>query len=57
MDVESLSPEETEAVGARIAETLILGDLVAVSGELGSGKTTLVRGACRSVSPSTTSSI
>ena len=49
MDVESLSPEETEAVGARIAETLIPGDVVAVSGELGSGKTTLVRGACRAL--------
>jgi tRNA threonylcarbamoyladenosine biosynthesis protein TsaE len=49
MDVESLSPEETEAVGARIAQTLVPGDVVAVSGELGSGKTTLVRGACRAL--------
>ena len=49
MDVESFSAEETEAVGARIADRLIPGDVVTVSGELGSGKTTLVRGACRAL--------
>jgi tRNA threonylcarbamoyladenosine biosynthesis protein TsaE len=49
MDVESASAEETEAVGARIAAELEPGDLVTVSGELGTGKTTLVRGACRSL--------
>ena len=38
---------ETEAVGARIASSLRAGDVVLVEGELGSGKTTLVRGACR----------
>jgi tRNA threonylcarbamoyladenosine biosynthesis protein TsaE len=43
------SPEETEAVGARIAERLRIGDLVLVSGELGAGKTTLIRGACRAL--------
>jgi tRNA threonylcarbamoyladenosine biosynthesis protein TsaE len=41
------SPAETEAVGARIAAMLTLGDVVLVSGELGAGKTTLIRGACR----------
>ena len=41
MDVESSSPEETEAVGARIAEKLQPDDVVTISGELGSGKTTL----------------
>jgi tRNA threonylcarbamoyladenosine biosynthesis protein TsaE len=49
MEIESASPEETEAVGARLAADLKLGDVVTVSGELGSGKTTLVRGACRSL--------
>ena len=49
MDVESASAEETEAVGARIAAELEPGDLVTVSGELGTGKTTLVRGACRAL--------
>jgi tRNA threonylcarbamoyladenosine biosynthesis protein TsaE len=47
MDIESASPEETEAVGAQIAAELAPGDLVTVSGELGTGKTTFVRGACR----------
>ena len=42
-------PEETEAVGAELARRLIPGDVVLVSGELGSGKTTFVRGACRAL--------
>jgi tRNA threonylcarbamoyladenosine biosynthesis protein TsaE len=41
------SPAETEEVGARIAARLEPGDVVLVSGELGAGKTTLIRGACR----------
>ena len=45
----SEGPEETEALGARIAAGLEPGDVVLVSGELGSGKTTLVRGACRAL--------
>src|SRR6266536_4285478 len=49
MDVESSSPEETEAVAARLADDLRPGDVVTVSGELGSGKTTFVRGACRAL--------
>jgi tRNA threonylcarbamoyladenosine biosynthesis protein TsaE len=46
---ESGSAAETEALGARIAGGLQAGDVVVVSGELGSGKTTLVRGACRAL--------
>jgi tRNA threonylcarbamoyladenosine biosynthesis protein TsaE len=49
MEVESSSAEETEAVGAQVAADLAPGDVVLVSGELGSGKTTLVRGACRAL--------
>lgn len=49
MEIESSSPEDTEAVGARIAEGLGPGDVVTVSGELGTGKTTLVRGACHAL--------
>jgi tRNA threonylcarbamoyladenosine biosynthesis protein TsaE len=45
----SSSPAQTEAIGARVAEGLQPGDVVLVSGELGSGKTTLIRGACRSL--------
>jgi tRNA threonylcarbamoyladenosine biosynthesis protein TsaE len=45
----SEGPEQTEALGARIAATLEPGDVVLVSGELGTGKTTLVRGACRAL--------
>jgi tRNA threonylcarbamoyladenosine biosynthesis protein TsaE len=40
------SGAETEAVGRRIAGSLRPGDVVLVSGDLGSGKTTLIRGAC-----------
>jgi tRNA threonylcarbamoyladenosine biosynthesis protein TsaE len=49
VDLESASPEETEAIGAALAHELEPGDVVTVSGELGSGKTTLVRGACRAL--------
>jgi tRNA threonylcarbamoyladenosine biosynthesis protein TsaE len=45
----SASSDETEAIGARLARELAAGDVVAVSGELGSGKTTFVRGACRAL--------
>jgi tRNA threonylcarbamoyladenosine biosynthesis protein TsaE len=40
------SPEETEALAAQLAGRLATGDVVTVAGELGSGKTTFVRGAC-----------
>jgi tRNA threonylcarbamoyladenosine biosynthesis protein TsaE len=43
------SPEQTEALGARLAQTLRAGDIVLVAGELGAGKTTFVRGACRAL--------
>jgi tRNA threonylcarbamoyladenosine biosynthesis protein TsaE len=47
--IETASAAETEAVGARIAEPLGPGDVVVVSGDLGAGKTTLIRGACRAL--------
>ena len=43
------SPAETEALAARLAARLAVGDVVAVSGELGAGKTTFVRGAARAL--------
>ena len=45
-ELETESPAETESVGAALAARLRPGDVVLVSGDLGSGKTTLVRGAC-----------
>ena len=46
MSFDTAGPEETEAAGRELAERLRPGDVVLVSGELGSGKTTFVRGAC-----------
>ncbi len=47
--VQTRSPAETESVGAKLAGSLAEGDVVLVRGELGSGKTTLVRGAARAL--------
>ncbi len=47
--IESTSAAETEAVGARVAARLSPGDVVVISGEVGAGKTTLIRGACRAL--------
>jgi tRNA threonylcarbamoyladenosine biosynthesis protein TsaE len=41
------SMEETQAVGAQIGRWLCAGDVVALRGELGAGKTTLVQGMAR----------
>jgi tRNA threonylcarbamoyladenosine biosynthesis protein TsaE len=49
MKSSSGSSAETERLGATLAEGLRPGDVVLVSGELGSGKTTFVRGACRAL--------
>jgi tRNA threonylcarbamoyladenosine biosynthesis protein TsaE len=49
IELESSSPEETERIGAAVAAELEPGDVVAVSGELGTGKTTFVRGAARAL--------
>jgi tRNA threonylcarbamoyladenosine biosynthesis protein TsaE len=49
VELSSASPAETEAVAATLASALTVGDVVTVSGELGSGKTTFVRGACRAL--------
>ena len=47
--LQTASATETEAVGARISAELGGGDVVLVSGEVGTGKTTLIRGACRAL--------
>jgi tRNA threonylcarbamoyladenosine biosynthesis protein TsaE len=47
--VETFAARETESLGAELAAGLKDGDVVLVQGELGSGKTTLVRGAARAL--------
>jgi tRNA threonylcarbamoyladenosine biosynthesis protein TsaE len=47
--IETSDPAETESLGAELAAGLTGGDVVLVRGELGSGKTTLVRGAARAL--------
>jgi tRNA threonylcarbamoyladenosine biosynthesis protein TsaE len=49
VEVVTASPDETEALAARLAERLSPGDVVTISGELGAGKTTFVRGAARAL--------
>lgn len=46
---QSSSPGQTEALAAKLAAALEAGDVVLVEGELGAGKTTFVRGACRAL--------
>jgi tRNA threonylcarbamoyladenosine biosynthesis protein TsaE len=43
------TPDDTRAVGEAIASLLVPGDAVALTGELGAGKTTFVQGASRAL--------
>ena len=47
--LQSDSSAATERIGAELAADLRPGDVVLVEGELGAGKTTLIRGACRAL--------
>jgi len=47
--IQTRSAAETERAGAELAARLRPGDVVVVSGEVGVGKTTLIRGACRAL--------
>jgi tRNA threonylcarbamoyladenosine biosynthesis protein TsaE len=47
IELESSSPEETERIAAALARELRPDDVVTVAGDLGTGKTTFIRGACR----------
>jgi tRNA threonylcarbamoyladenosine biosynthesis protein TsaE len=49
----TVSAEETEALGSELGAALEVGDLVTVSGDLGAGKTTFIRGACRALGVTT----
>ena len=40
----SHSPEETQAIGRKLGESAVAGDIYLLKGELGSGKTTLAQG-------------
>jgi tRNA threonylcarbamoyladenosine biosynthesis protein TsaE len=46
---ETSNASQTEALGAELAGDLRAGDVAVVEGELGAGKTTLVRGAARAL--------
>lgn len=43
------SPEETQAIGERVGQNLKPGDIVALIGDLGAGKTCLTQGIARGV--------
>jgi len=47
IELRAETPEDTRAVGDAVASLLRPGDAVALTGELGAGKTTFVRGAAR----------
>ncbi len=47
METITHSPEETEALGAALAETLKPGTVIAYRGDLGAGKTAFTRGLAR----------
>jgi tRNA threonylcarbamoyladenosine biosynthesis protein TsaE len=49
----SRSPEETEAAGERLATTLGPGAVIALTGELGAGKTCFVQGLTRGLGAAT----
>jgi tRNA threonylcarbamoyladenosine biosynthesis protein TsaE len=48
-ELETTSPEATEAVAAAVGRALAPGDVVLIAGDVGTGKTTFVRGACRAL--------
>ena len=45
IELRTSSPDETRAVARTVASALVAGDVVALSGELGAGKTCFVQGA------------
>jgi tRNA threonylcarbamoyladenosine biosynthesis protein TsaE len=48
-DAETTSPAATEALAEAVGRVLAPGDVVLIGGDVGTGKTTFVRGACRAL--------
>lgn len=49
LPLQSRSPSDTQAIAAAVASALRAGDVVALTGELGAGKTCFVQGAARAL--------
>lgn len=49
IEILTRAPDETRKVGAVLAELLVPGDVVSLTGDLGAGKTVLVQGAARAL--------
>ncbi len=49
VELSSHSVQETARIAARVAAHLVSGDVVGLSGDLGTGKTRFVEGACRAL--------
>jgi tRNA threonylcarbamoyladenosine biosynthesis protein TsaE len=49
LELETRTPDETRRVGAALAELMVPGDVVTLTGDLGAGKTCLVQGAARAL--------
>lgn len=47
LTMETTTPEQTRTLGAQLARLLVAGDALALSGDLGAGKTTFVQGLAR----------
>lgn len=57
LELQSNSPEQTEQLGQKLGTLLTSGDVVALSGELGGGKTCFVRGIVAAMSPENASQV
>ncbi len=49
MKITTLSAQQTEALGIRLSKKIKKGNIVGVYGELGAGKTTLIRGIIKAI--------